>query len=103
MFLQFVTPKGNPAYVRPDQVDALIGYHASQDGRPVLATRIILRNREIVFVLGDVDAIKDAIKDAIEAVLAPTPEPLRLPTGERVDPMTGEVVEPYRALVEGSI
>ena len=62
MFLQFLTPKGHPVYLRPELVASMAGYHTTIDGRPALATRITLTTRDDVFVRGDVDAIKDAVQ-----------------------------------------
>lgn len=62
MFLQFLSPKGNPVYVRPDRVVALGGYHTTHDRRPALATHITLEGGGKAFVLGDVDVVKDALE-----------------------------------------
>ncbi len=67
MFLQFLTPKGNPVYLRPELVASLAGYHTTHEGRPWLATRITLTTREDLYVRGDVDAIKDAVEAWHEA------------------------------------
>jgi hypothetical protein len=61
LFLQFLTPKGNPAYVRPELVGVLCGYHTTIAGRWADATRIGLTSGDQVFVQGHADAIHDAI------------------------------------------
>lgn len=64
MSIQFLTPKGNPVYLRrPELVVAVCGYHTTHEGRPALATRIQIENGEPLFVRGDVDAIQAALDE----------------------------------------
>lgn len=96
MFLQFLTPNGNPVYLRPELVAALAGYHKTVEGRAALCTRITLTNREDVFVRGDVDAIKDAV-EAWHAEQRASSEycnqcPALPRSAETFDVVTGEVL-----------
>jgi hypothetical protein len=62
--IQFLTPKGNPVYLRrPDLVVAICGYHTTYEGRPALATRIQFEQGDQLFVRGDVDAIQAALDE----------------------------------------
>jgi hypothetical protein len=64
LFVQFLDLYGSPVYVRPDRVVALKGIAVTWAGEPKRGTLIVLDNREVFRVRGDVDAIKDGVEGA---------------------------------------
>lgn len=61
MFLQLLLNNGQPVYIRPEDISGLAGYHDTHHGAPKIATRVILKNRDVFFVQGCVDKIHEEV------------------------------------------